>query len=439
MQNDKPLISDDKEQAQQEDAFSAKLRLADGLGGLKEESRRKKYLSIFLSVFIAIGLWFYVMNSENPTVSKTFTGVTVEFLNVNVLEENGLTLSNVEKSKIKVKLEGQRSRLMSIGYADIVATVDVSGYSEGDNYVDVNVHVPSSVSVSEINPAQIRLSIEQMTTEDRDVQVRFTGSVPEDMEAAYIDLSTEIVAISGAKSVVAQVHHLSAELSCDMLSEETGTFVVDLVPVDSVGNEVADVDVSVDEVTITAQLYAVRTVDLNVETIGSLPDNLELSGIEAPSTVKIAGPADEINSINEISSQQIDLSEITSSKEIDLIPDVEGNVKLASSQAKVKVRITVRKRESRTFSYSADKIKLTGVPEGMTVKIDDETVSITINGTEAALDAISSSDFEMWIDCSGMNEDTAEATVNVELSDLALKSGITVSSAATNVTVSVNG
>lgn len=399
----------------------------------KNISDKKRYLNMALSLIIAVGLWIFVVNSENPTITKVFSSVPVEFLNMSALEEDDMALTN-EVVNISVKIEGQRSAVIALKSTDIVATVDVSRYAEGDNYVDVNVHVPSSVNVAEINPAQIPLSIERVVTEDRDVKVRFVGSVPDDREAVNVDLSTEIVSVSGAKSAVTQVHHLSAEIDANKLSEKIGDFSAVLIPVDSVGNPVRGVDVSVNEVTVKAQLYGVKTVGLNVKTIGSLAANLELSGIDAPETVKIAGPVDEINSINEISSQQIDMSEITASKEIELIPDVEGNVKLASSQVKVKVTITVRKLESRTLSYSVDNIKLLNLADNIDVKFSEETISINIYGTEAALAAISSSDFEMSIDCSGLREGTEAIPVEVELSDLAVESGINVSSAKINVT-----
>ena len=35
------------------------------------QERRAKYVSIFISVIIAVGLWFFVINDENPTIKMT--------------------------------------------------------------------------------------------------------------------------------------------------------------------------------------------------------------------------------------------------------------------------------------------------------------------------------------------------------------------------------
>ena len=52
----------------------------------KEKSRLSPYggkqsrhpvLAIFLSVFVAFVLWFYVQDAESPDYKKTFTGVPV--------------------------------------------------------------------------------------------------------------------------------------------------------------------------------------------------------------------------------------------------------------------------------------------------------------------------------------------------------------------------
>ena len=37
------------------------------------QEKKKKYISICISVVIAVGLWFFVINDENPTIKMTYT------------------------------------------------------------------------------------------------------------------------------------------------------------------------------------------------------------------------------------------------------------------------------------------------------------------------------------------------------------------------------
>ena len=362
---------------------------------LTSQEKKKKYASIAISIVLAFCLWIYASNTDNRNSTRTFN-VPVEFLNVSVLESNGLVLADQEETYVKVEIEGRRSVISSVKEKDIVATVDVSSFEEGEKYADIVVHAPSSVCT---------------------------------------DISTEIVAISGAKSAVSRVSYLSAPVDISKLSNDEKTFVASLIPMDSNGNEVKNVSIAISEVSVKACLYNVKTVDLNVVTVGSLPDSLELASIDAPDQVTLAGPASELKNISEISTNAVDLSQISSSTEVELKADVPGNVRLASSQSALKAVITVRKMSVRSFTLKTEDIKMTGVPDGMDAVCDDQSVTIEVRGTDSSIEALSSEDFTLSADCSSLTAGTSTVKLAVELSNRAKQAEITVSDVSVNIIV----
>ena len=362
---------------------------------LTSQEKKKKYASIAISIVLAFCLWIYASNTDNRNSTRTFN-VPVEFLNVSVLESNGLVLADQEETYVKVEIEGRRSVISSVKEKDIVATVDVSSFEEGEKYADIVVHAPSSVCT---------------------------------------DISTEIVAISGAKSAVSRVSYLSAPVDISKLSNDEKTFVASLIPMDSNGNEVKNVSIAISEVSVKACLYNVKTVDLNVVTVGSLPDSLELASIDAPDQVTLAGPASELKNISEISTNAVDLSQISSSTEVELKADVPGNVRLASSQSALKAVITVRKMSVRSFTLKTEDIKMTGVPDGMDAVCDDQSVTIEVRGTDSSMEALSSEDFTLSADCSSLTAGTSTVKLAVELSNRAKQAEITVSDVSVNIIV----
>ena len=401
---------------------------------LTPQDKKKKYVSIALSITLAFCLWIYASNTDNRNSTRTFS-VPVEFLNVSVLERNGLVLADTGDTYAKIEIEGRRSVISSVKQDDIVATVDVSSLEEGETYADINVHAPSSVSVVRINPSQLRLTVETKVTEDREVVVEFSGKTPENVEAVCTDISTEIVAISGAKSAVSRVAYLSALVDTTKLSDGERTFVATLVPIDANGNNVENVSIAINNISITACLYNVKTVNLNVQTVGSLPDSLELASINAPKTVTLAGPASELNNITEVNTNAVDLSQISSSTELELKADIPGNVRLASSQSELKAVITVRKMIVKSFTYKTEDIKMTGLKEGREAAFDDQSVSVEIRGTDTSLDSLSSEDFTLSVDCSELEEGTNSVEVMVELSERAKQSEVTVSPVKVDITL----
>lgn len=393
---------------------------------LTKQDKKKKYISIALSVILAFCLWMYASNTDNRNSTRTFN-VPVEFLNESVLEKNGLVLVDTGDTYVKIEIEGRRSIVSSVKDDDIVATVDVSALEEGEKYADINVHAPSSVSVVRVNPSQLRLTVETKVTEDREVVVEFAGKTSENVEAVCTDISTEIVAISGAKSAVSRVAYLSVSVDTAKMSDDEKIFVATLVPTDANGNKVENVSTAINNVSVTACLYNVKTVELNVQTVGSLPDSLELASIDAPETVTLAGPASELKNISQVNTNAVDLSQISSSTEVELKADIPGNVRLASSQSELTAVITVRKMTVKSFTYKTEDIKINGLSEGFEAAFEDQSVSIEIRGTDTSLDSLSSEDFILSVDCSQLEEGTNSVDVSIELSERAKQSEVSVS------------
>lgn len=381
---------------------------------------------------LAFCLWIYASNTDNRNLTKTFN-VPIEFLNVSVLEDNGLVLTENQQTSVRVEIEGRRSVISSVKLDDIVATVDVSSLEEGEKYADIVVHAPSSVSIVRINPSQLRLTVEKKVTEDKEVAVQFTGDTSNDTEPVWTDISTEIVEVSGAESVVAQVACLRASIDTSRLSDEEETFLASLVPIDSDGNKVENVSVAVNQVSVKACMYKIKTVALNVITVGSLPDSLELASIDAPEKVTLAGPASEIKNISEIDTTAVDLSRISSSTEIELKADVPGNVRLASSQSTLKAVITVRKMTVRTFTLKAEDVNMLNLADGQSATCEEQSINIEVRGTEGSIESLSSDDFTLSADCSKLEQGSNQVTLSVELSDRAKEADITVSDVIVNI------
>ena len=184
----------------------------------------------------------------------------------------------------------------------ITATADVSQCTKGDNYVDVEVHTPSSSTVSSVKPAQVRLTIESLVSRQKDVRVVFNGTAPDSTEAVCESISPEQIVVTGASSSVASVKNLRAVVNISDVGAEETTLDVSLTPVDESGNEVTDVTLSSETARITVRLYATKTVPLVVETVGTSDPELDVS-VEAPESVEISCPEDRIDEVIEVTAE----------------------------------------------------------------------------------------------------------------------------------------
>ncbi len=117
-------------------------------------------LKIF-AIIIAIILRSYVMSKENPPRTKPIRNVVVNFTNIESLEQQHLVIMDPKIAKINVELSGKANNLKSIDEKDILATVDLSGYKEGDVKVPVYVEVPSDVKLVDYSPKEILFKFEK--------------------------------------------------------------------------------------------------------------------------------------------------------------------------------------------------------------------------------------------------------------------------------------
>ena len=395
------------------------------------QERRRKYVSILISVIIAIGLWFFVINDENPTIRMTYSDIEIDYLNEDLLQEEGLVVKDSDiPVTVKVVLQGKRTDLLAIKSSDITATADVSQCTKGDNYVDVEFHTPSSSTVSSVKPAQVRLTIESLVSRQKDVRVVFNGTAPDSTEAVCESISPEQIVVTGASSSVASVKNLRAVVNISDVGAEETTLDVSLTPVDESGNEVTDVTLSSETARITVRLYATKTVPLVVETVGTSDPELDVS-VEAPESVEISCPEDRIDEVIEVTAEPVDITGITELTEISLTPLLPEGVQLTSGKETVPAVIRVEKRPSKTFEYASEDVERVNLPDGMTAEILDDTVTLTVYGED--LSDLTDSDFTLQLDCSGLGEEESQVTLTVLLSEKAEDQDITPKAPAVSV------
>ena len=395
------------------------------------QERRRKYVSILISVIIAIGLWFFVINDENPTIRMTYSDIEIDYLNEDLLQEEGLVVKDSDiPVTVKVVLQGKRTDLLAIKSSDITATADVSQCTKGDNYVDVEVHTPSSSTVSSVKPAQVRLTIESLVSRQKDVRVVFNGTAPDSTEAVCESISPEQIVVTGASSSVASVKNLRAVVNISDVGAEETTLDVSLTPVDESGNEVTDVTLSSETARITVRLYATKTVPLVVETVGTSDPELDVS-VEALELVEISCPEDRIDEVIEVTAEPVDITGITELTEISLTPLLPEGVQLTSGKETVPAVIRVEKRPSKIFEYASEDVERVNLPDGMTAEILDDTVTLTVYGED--LSDLTDSDFTLQLDCSGLGEEESQVTLTVLLSEKAEDQDITPKAPAVSV------
>ena len=212
---------------------------------------KSKVLTILLSVFVAFGLWLYVVTVEHTQIEMTFYNIPVNWNGEEIMQERDLRLVD-RNMTISMKLYGNRSVLNKLKSSDIIVLADLSHISEaGEKHLNYTVDY-SGVANNSIDivdqPASIDVQVARWMDKTIPVQVETTGDLGDtgmtgvryeiDSEKIAWDLPT--VDISGPYEVVENI--TAAKVFANM-SGKTATVEdrMNLVLCDQNGNRVGDV------------------------------------------------------------------------------------------------------------------------------------------------------------------------------------------------------
>ena len=118
----------------------------------------KKALML-ISLLVAIGLWMFVMGNVDPETTERITGVEVEMIGTDSLEDQGLKATLNKPKMVAVTLEGKRSQIKKTKNKGLKAYVDVSTCDYGKNEGEIVIKIPDGVSGVTVEEASAETAI----------------------------------------------------------------------------------------------------------------------------------------------------------------------------------------------------------------------------------------------------------------------------------------
>ncbi len=218
-----------------------------------------------LSLGLAAMLWVYV---DNLKEKERFVSVPVEVRNI----PHGYMLSDGVPPSVKVILKGKESRLALLDETSIIGYIDLENSEKLSRreimIVDKN-SIPQGISVKEITPRIIDVSIERV--EERSVMVIpvITGEPPFGYFFEDVIIDPEKVFVSGPESLIKTLESVyTKDISIKNLTETT---------VKEVGLDLPDEKISLDEEMVVSVKVIIKEqyVLKRIEKKEVLPQNLK--------------------------------------------------------------------------------------------------------------------------------------------------------------------
>ncbi len=355
---------------------------------LKNNSKIK-----IISLLSAMVLWMYVMAIVDPEETKLFENIPVKITNKNELNERDLVIYPEQDLTTNIYVTGKLSNLKKVTKDDINVYGQINNPLEGNNEIYLKVSTSQRVNYDFKNPVMI-VTLEKIISEDKSIKVDITGSGKNNVDNIMLQDNIDKVSVSGPRSLVNKVKRVVGTVK---VNGELNDFSqsIKLEPVDANGKVVEGIELEKDSVNVNITLLTQKTVPITLK----LSDNSE-SGVNytmSQNTVTIKGKKDIVDSINDIETQPVKLSEILPGTSKDIYLQVPSGITIETKY------ITIKKNSEENavaeYTYTAENIEIRNNTENIDkskIKFPN-SINVSIEYLQS-IGSINKDDIKLYID-----------------------------------------
>lgn len=300
---------------------------------------KKNIATKILAFILAVILWVYVMNEQNPPLETSFQ-VPLEIRNLGA----NYTVVDVPDT-VRIKVRGTRGMLAGIGMQDIKAYLDLKGIAEGRHAILVHAITPAGLELVEVNPDKVLLRLDTGVSRQLPVEIRPSGTPESGSVVNKIVANLDQVTVEGPKSLVDSVGRVVAIV--DLTGKKADfTNEVSVTVLDREGKELEGVSIYPGKINVSctiAKASLKKVVDIKTVVTGTLPGGIVLKRLTTePDKIEISGDPKVVNKIDVVYTEPINITNVTKDtiQEIRLRP-IEG---ITASRDSVTVHINVDKQ-----------------------------------------------------------------------------------------------
>ncbi len=390
--------------------------------------KNNKLYSVILSLVVAFGLWWYVINTVSQVTDWTFYNIPVIREGEAVLNERNLMVTGISANAVSLHLSGTRSDLNQIDSSNTSVKIDLSNINEPGEKIPLKYtpSYPTTVSrnafeVTDTNPAEIYVSVDYRRTEKIPVEVKWTGSRSEDYiyDTGNVGLDYPMVTISGPAAVADLIHHAEIEVDLtDRAESISESFRYTLCDVNGNPVDAKQITTDVEEIRLNAQIHRIKQVRLVADITygGGATAANTIVDIE-PKVIRVSGGevvlADLGDTYTVCSLNLADIEKSTDNQRYTIsLPEGVTN-QTGVSEVKVSIRFT----GLRTREFVVENFQLINVPQGLAAEIINASLTVKVRGPEAEMEALTQEDITAVVDFSNAEVGTATYKANFVFGD----------------------
>lgn len=381
-----------------------------------------------LAVVFAFILWLVVYNTDDPTVTVSYT--------TNVTVENASAVTEMNKcyevlngtNTVTFAVTAKRSVLNKLEDTDFTAVADMNRMivnEEGDE-ANVPIEITSKRSNSSLKyngkNKYLQVSLEDLMKRRFIITADTSGKVADGYALGEVMVTNpNVLNVSGPASIVNKIDSVVATIDVEGMSMNLSDNVIPAL-YDADGQEIdtTKLKLSNTTVTISAKILSVKEIPLVFSTTGVPYGDYRVVEISSkPETVKVKGSSTILNPLSSLTIPG-DVLNVSRAREditttIDISEYLPDGVELVNaSDATVTVTVRIEAYESKKFNLNTSQITVDGLDTNYDLSFEQSTVAVTVSGLKDNLNVLTVSQLSASIDVTDLGVGTHQ--VNLELS-----------------------
>lgn len=391
--------------------------------------------ALIFSFCAAVIAWF-VMNAQSAQLNRIVRDVPIEVTLSPSAEEDGIRVFNQNYNMADLEISGNSLITNKLTSEDFQVTALLNPTSTkltGNTLQKVTVPVRpvkrsaySDYNIVSYSPEEITLEYDRYKEATFPIEQELKYSADSNYYPGTVSLSAQQVVVSGPESSVNKISRAAVNYTInDPLRTDT-SFTCPVRLYDQDNQEITDtaslyLSLDVDTVDVTIPILSRKTVNVLAATVHQPKGFADSRITVTPAQIDIAGPADVLSTINEITlDTPIDFAELEVSSnntfEMDIpLPAGVRNINALGENAvsKATVSINLNGYRQTTVQVPRGNFQISNCPAGKDPTVNTQLLDVTLVGSDAQVAKLTGDSILVQIDLANFAENVGSINAPV--------------------------
>lgn len=173
---------------------------------MKMRNRMKKHSLKFISIFLSLFIWIYVLNSEKVKFEKT--------VNLEYILPVDMMFAQKPPQEVTFLIEGPRAFVRTVSEREDRLVIDLNRANKRRQLkftVDINpagLELPFGMQVERVLPRRLDIRLEKKASKIVPLKAIFSGQLPEKLSLVNVALEPSMVEVYGPRSLIGKLKEL---------------------------------------------------------------------------------------------------------------------------------------------------------------------------------------------------------------------------------------